>query len=283
MTARSIVVLGALVAGCAWGANPFLKVDVNAGTQGGITQDGWSGFGIWVKILGLKPGIAYEFKAYGYDDNNTSSVTVTPMADGSPAGESGVFSYSSGTVFSPETDSDLCATVVTAVSDEEGALTFRLTGNPKPPILGGFTLAKSDHDVFSLFVDFGDNSSDKVAAGAQQFYYSESTDPRSASYGSQLRNGSTGRVTITLTQGTGLESKKFIVRDRNPTAYADVFPGFQEYRDCAILSQATSFRLFSDENGRIRLLNSVASGEVALAWLKIQYVPQNPGFLIIVL
>ncbi len=421
MTIRSMAVFFALVTGCAWGADPFLKIDVNAGVQGGATQDGWSNFGwsvvnvagpvtnryyttssavagknvdvviaagsseedtstltardrtgaqvigsgfpladlyrdllnpnnnvpVWIKILGLKPGAAYEFKAYGYDDNNTSTVTVSPMADGSPVGISGALSYTAGTVFSAETDPDLCAAAVTAVSDEEGTLTFRLTGNPKPPVLGGFTLAKSDHDVFSLFIDFGDNSSSKVAAGAQLFYYTESTEPRSVSYAGQLHNGSTGRVTITLTQGTGFESKKFIVRDRNPTAYADVFPGYQEYRDCAILSYATSmwvdidgllpnakydlvvcpydynngrtstltdwtsgsagstqtfkttsktaltadtpldlytasFRLFSDENGRIRLLNSVASGEVALAWLKIQYVPQVRGLQMIV-
>ena len=304
---------------------------------------------IWVRIMGLRPGVAYVFTAYGYDDNNTSTVTVTPMSDGASAGQSGTFSYAAATEFSAETDPGLCATALTVVADGEGTLTFKLTGSPKPPVLGGFTLAESDDKVFSLFLDFGDGSSAKVADGAQLFSYTESIEPRSSVYANQLYNGSSGSVTVTLTQGTGLESKKFIVRDRE-TSFPDTaggFPGYQQYRDCAILSQGSSmwvavegllpnakyavtvcpydynygrtstvadwtsgaagasttfttvskyaltaetptdlytagFRLRSDAEGRIRLLNSVASGEVALSWLKIDYLPPDPGLLMIV-
>lgn len=301
---------------------------------------------LWVQIMGLRPGTAYRFTAYGYDDNNSNLVTVTPMAGKESVGESGTFSYTAGTEFSAETDLEFCATTLTAVTDAAGMLTFKLTGNPKAALLGGFTLAESNDKVFSLFLDFGDKSSDKVAAGARLFTFSESADPRSVTYVNQLFNGSSGQVTVTLTQGAGLEDKRFNVRDRDPVS-ATEFPGYQQYRDCAILLEGSamwvdidgllpnaryavtvcpydyahggtstvvnwtsgsagvtrtftteanhelnaetptdlytaSFRVRSDGEGRIRLLNSVASGEAAISWLQVDYLPLSSGLVFVV-
>jgi len=306
---------------------------------------------LWLEISGLVPGGAYDVRAYAFDMNNSGTVSFSQYHGGKDIVIAS-FNYSKEQALTSETDPDVSSALLSGlVADSSGNMTIRFLPTNKDPAVkvSGLVLSRNrEAERLDLLIDFGPSSDTALAPGAREFSYSESTEPRTVSYGHLPREGAGETVTVTLTSVT--PDKTFILRDRKTNgidAYADVFPGYALYRDCAITSGgggmwidvsglaangkyqvtvcpydwaygrtytvadwtsgsagasqtftesahyvfsadtpvdalATSFPVRSDGDGCIRLKNTVASGEAAVAWMRIAYLPPTKGLSIFV-
>ena len=193
---------------------------------------------MWITLDGLHPLTIYRFKAYAYDKNNTSTVTLRQWTDGKDSTVTAAIAYTAATEFTSGTSPDIYAAELELVTDKNGVAVVRLTGSPKAALISGFELMRGrDWDPFELLVDFGDSVAEKVYTGARAFYTSQTDEPRTFAYDGLTPNGSSGEVSVTFTLPESASGKYFLVRDRATNgfnAYEGVFPYYNLYRDLMI-------------------------------------------------
>lgn len=191
---------------------------------------------IYVQIQGLVPGKVYVFKAYCYDTALDRTINVWRSVDGANVGTASQIAFTAATTFTAATDSDIYAATVTAMPDENDAVTFHLRAVSDQTCLNGFTLAEADEGLHNeFFCDFGGPKADLLQAGAEMFWFTgETAEDKSCSFANLLMNGSSGTVDVTLSiDDWSNANPRFIMRDRNGNGMSDYadYKYYNAYRD----------------------------------------------------
>lgn len=199
---------------------------------------------IYVRIAGLKRGVVYDFTAWMHDwswDVKTNGEAMQgrlqAFDNGALVGTAESFYVPPATVFTADTDMYLYAKTVSAMADEDGAVTFCISSTIwKAVCLNAYTLAVSDSADDSITVDFGLKQG-AVQDGAVAFALDgENADDKTVTYSGLTMDGTYGKVAVTLSLSDAQKDGgcRFIARDRATAAPAmpeNGFAWFNAYRD----------------------------------------------------